>query len=224
MGVLQRLATIAADYAYAVRRQLRGVVLRPDPTAYDSGAPGRATVLLLPGVYEQWWFLQPIAQGLHRLGHRVLVLPELGRNVDTIPASADLVLEQLRRRDAHGVVIVAHSKGGLIGKLAMLNDTEGRIARMVAVASPFSGSAYARYFRAQALRAFLPSDSTIVMLGEQLEVNSRITAIRGPYDPHIPHASDLIGADNVVLPESGHFRVLSSPEVRRRVLDALREV
>jgi pimeloyl-ACP methyl ester carboxylesterase len=58
------------------------------------------------------------------------------------------------------------------------------------------------------------------MLGEQLDVNSRITSIWGAFDPHIPGGSRLEGANNVVLRTSGHFRILRQPELISAVVAA----
>ena len=63
------------------------------------------------------------------------------------------------------VAIVAHSKGGLVGKHVMaLDDRDGRVDRLVAIASPFNGSAMARLAPNPALRAFLPDDPVIAAL------------------------------------------------------------
>ena len=41
-------------------------------------------------------------------------------------------------------------------------------------------------------------------------VNGRIVSVFGHFDPHIPDGSALDGATNVLVPASGHFRVLGS--------------
>ena len=64
--------------------------------------------------------------------------------------------------DLRGVALVAHSKGGLIGKhLLAFDDPDGRLDRLVAVATPFGGSRLARYAMGSTLRAFLPGDPVI---------------------------------------------------------------
>lgn len=142
------------------------------------------------------------------------MLPGLGWNTRTVTASADVVRDYLQGRDLSDVLLVAHSKGGLIGKHAMLHqDPEGRIDRMIAVATPFAGSVYARLFLVPSIRAFSPRDRTLRMLAEQLEVNARITSIWGAFDPHIPGGSRLQGAVNVPLRTSGHFRIIGQAEL-----------
>lgn len=201
------------DYAYAIYWQLQGALFRGTPDHYLSAEATKQPVLLLPGVYEPWQFLRPLADHLRGNGHPVHVVPALGRNVQTVTASADVVTGFLAEHDLREVVVVAHSKGGLIGKMAMLRDDDGRIDRMFAIATPFSGSVYARYLVGGVLRAFSPGDATLRSLSAQLEVNSRITSAWAEFDPHIPGGSRLDGATNVVIPTGGHFRVMGSPQL-----------
>jgi hypothetical protein len=189
------------------------------PGRADSLLAGdRAPVLLLPGVYETWHFLLPAARRLHAAGHPVHALPALGHNRTAIPDAAALAHRYLADRDLRGVVILGHSKGGLIGKhLMAVDDVDGRVARMVTVATPFSGSAYARYAPVRTLRAFRPTDVTLSTLAKNFAINSRITSIYGVSDPVIPARSLLDGATNVELQIVGHFRILRDP----RALDAV---
>ncbi|SOC58055.1 esterase/lipase family protein [Ornithinimicrobium cerasi] len=212
------------DYGYVGFWQVHGVLFRTNPDTYlDPALTGRP-VLLLPGVYERWQFLRPVADLLAGRGHPVHVLPDLGWNTRTVAASAEVVGDYLRRADLRDVLVVAHSKGGLIGKQTMLHhDPDGRIARMIAVATPFAGSVYARFFLLPTVRAFSPRDATLRRLGEQLEVNARITSIWGAFDPHIPGGSRLEGATNVELRTSGHFRIIGQRELLDAVATAAQE-
>ena len=71
------------------------------------------------------------------------------------------------------------------------------------------------------VRALLPSDETIVMLGRAASVNARIVSVFGRYDPHIPDGSVLDGATNIRVPVPGHFRILGAPETHRAVIDGV---
>ena len=213
---MAKLEAWVRDYAYAARVQL-GIARHPHaPRPRGHLAP----VLLIPGVYERWQFLRAIGGRLARAGHPVHVVENLGYNATSIPDAAALAQSYLDDHDLRGVVVVAHSKGGLIGKHMMLVDDEsGRVDRLVAVASPFSGSSLSRYMPTRALRAFVPTETTLAMLAANAEVNARIVSIYGEFDPHIPGGSELPGATNVRLPVDGHFRLLGDPAV----LDAVDE-
>ncbi|MGC5583521.1 esterase/lipase family protein [Ornithinimicrobium sp. W1665] len=225
-GRLRRLAGHGyawfLDYVYVVSRQAHGLLRPVDPTTYRDEAAPRPPVVLLPGVYERWQFMRPVAALLHDLGHPVHVVTRLRWNIAPVDASAELVTAYLQEHDLRGVVVVAHSKGGLIGKYVMTHqDPEDRIEQMVAISTPFRGSVYARFFLVPAVRAFSPSNRVLRLLGEEPRVNDRITSIWAEFDPHIPRGSHLEGATNVELPVRGHFRIMGRPELLEAVARAV---
>ncbi|QLD13378.1 alpha/beta hydrolase [Microbacterium oleivorans] len=207
----------AADYAYAIAWQVRAFFSRTDPETFASG--DRTPLVVLPGIYETWRFLQPLITEMHERGHPVHVIAALGRNRWPVPRGARHVAAYMSERDLSGVVLVAHSKGGLIGKQVMADrDVAARVAGMVAVASPFDGSVYGRLMLLPALRAFSPSAPVIRALAREREPNARIVSVYGEFDPHIPGGSELAGARNVRLQTGGHFRILAHPRVIAEVV------
>lgn len=201
------------DYAYAGWRQARGLLSRTSPDSYTRPAhPRRPPVLLLPGVWETWRFLEPLARGLFAGGHPVHVVAPFGLNRGSVPDMADLAAAQLRDADLRGVVLVAHSKGGLIGKSVVgRTDVGDRVLGMVAINTPFSGSPYARLLPVRSIRAFLPDDEVLTALAAQRADHGRIVSVATCFDPHIPTGSELPGARNVRLATPGHFRSLTDP-------------
>jgi hypothetical protein len=211
-----RLWATWSEYWLAAWWWLRVPLLRTPPARWAEG--DRDPVVLLPGVYESWSFLRTIGEHLHRAGHPVHVVPELRRNIDTIPDAAAIAQRTIEQRGLEQVALVAHSKGGLIGKHMMaFDDTGHRIRSLTAIATPFGGSRMARYTPVRTLRVFLPTDATITTLGANLVLNGRITSVYGEWDAHIPDGSVLEGATNIELPVIGHFRLLRD----RRVLDVV---
>ena len=214
----QHAARLLGDYPNALRFRMRAARDWAVPASFADGR--LRPVVILPGIYESWHYLRPIAERLNADGHPVHVIPTLGLNRAPIPATAAHVHAQLVDRGLTGVVLVAHSKGGIVGKHVMvLDDREARVDRLVAIASPFNGSAMARIAPNPALRAFLPGDPVIAALAAEVAVNARITSIYPSFDPHIPDGCVLDGARNVELPVIGHFRILLAPAV----IDAVRE-
>lgn len=199
------------DYAYAAYWQVRATFGRREPESFAAGHG--APIVILPGVYETWRFLQPLISALHARGHPVYVVESLHRNQRPVVEMAQKVTAFLESRDLSGVILVAHSKGGLAGKLAMTGSASGRIRSMLAIATPFGGSRYAHLMPVRSLRAFAPQDPSIRSLGEHLDINERIVSVYAAFDPHIPEGSELLGAKNVRLETGGHFRVLAHPRV-----------
>lgn len=215
ISVLRILGWWAADYAYAGFWQVRSFFGRDQADDFTTG--DRAPLVVLAGVYETWRFLEPLIVALHERGHPVHVVDALRRNQFPVQDEADQVADYLRTHDLSGVFLVAHSKGGLAGKLVMTGPEGARIRGMLAIATPFGGSRYARLLPGRVLRAFAPDDPSIVALGRELDVNARIVSIYAAFDPHIPEGSELAGAKNVVLETGGHFRILAHPRVMAEV-------
>jgi pimeloyl-ACP methyl ester carboxylesterase len=207
------------DYLYALGRQLRSAGSRTSPDDFLSGA-GRP-VVVIPGIYEDWRFMLPLVKSLHAAGHPVLVVTLLNRNRRAVPRAAELIAAYIRATELDDAMIVAHSKGGLIGKYVMMSlDPEVRIRGMVAVCSPFSGSRYAALMLLPSLRALSPRNVVTLQLSREERVNERITSLYGLFDPHIPEGSVLPGARNIQLDTGGHFRILGHEDTIRTILAA----
>ncbi|GAB2452851.1 pimeloyl-ACP methyl ester carboxylesterase [Conyzicola lurida] len=215
--MLRELGWWVADYVYAAVWQARGILNTTDPATFHSG--DRTPIVVIPGIWESWTFMQPLITSMHERGHPVHVVPLLrfnGRPVADAAAHVDAYIDEAGLDD---VLLVTHSKGGLIGKYVMVNGSSAmRIRGMVAVAAPFAGSAYAPFLVLPSLRVFSPKNAVILGLTRELALNDRIVSVFGRFDPHIPGGSELAGAKNVRLETGGHFRVLANPRVIAEVV------
>ncbi|MBG6179381.1 esterase/lipase family protein [Arthrobacter sp. CAN_A1] len=211
------------DYAYVGFWQVHGLLFREDPSRYltpDPGPDGEAgrPVLLIPGIYETWQFMRPVAVHLASVGHPVHVVQQLGYNRGTVQSMGRYVADYLAAHDLTDVVLVAHSKGGLIGKYVMTQpDVADRVRQLIAVNTPFSGSTYANFFVLPSIRAFSPRNSFLRTQLANIASNARITSIYSSFDPHIPQGSELPGAANIELETMGHFRIIGD----KRLLGAV---
>ena len=208
----------AADYRYVLARHRAWLRHGEVPPGYARGE--RRPVVLIAGVMEPWVLLQPVADRLNAAGHPLHVVADLAYNLAAVTEAARVVYRLVVERDLREVVLVAHSKGGLIGKQLLAEDTEGRIDRLIAIATPFAGSALARFVPLRSIRTLRPRDATIRDLTALVDLNARITSIYPSFDPHVPDGSHLAGATNLALPAMGHFRILSDPAVLAAVVKA----
>jgi hypothetical protein len=217
VNTLTRIRWLAQDGVYVVRRQLGSLAPSARPEDYRTGT--RRAVVMLPGIYENWRFMRPLIAALHAAGHPVHVLPALHYNRRPVEQAARIVSAYLVEHGLRDAAIVAHSKGGLIGKYAMLTTpAAARIGTLVAICSPFSGSRYASYALTPSLRAFSPRHATTRLLIGDDSVNRNITSIFGSFDPMIPSGSELPGARNIRLDVAGHFRILGATATIQTVL------
>lgn len=219
LGWWRRAVGWVDDYRHIVGIQLRAR-LRPRPPASFARGDG-VPVLLLPGIYEPWQSLEKIARDLNTRGHPIVVVPELGLNGAALRASARVVARRLRAIGADRLVVVAHSKGGLIGKALMLGPIGDRVLGVVAIATPFAGSRHARWFPDPTVRRLSDRDPFLDSLSARRDVDDRIVSIYAAFDPHIPGGSALPGAHNVVVDVVGHFRIVDHPQVRRAAIEAV---
>lgn len=212
-GIVRNLGWWVRDYAYAVVWQGRALLNQTDPRTFLTG--DRTPIVVIPGVYETWKFMQPLVRAVHERGHPVHVLPVLRENRMPVAEASEKVTRYLADQDLRDAVILAHSKGGLVGKQVMTDDEDQpRVQGMLAVATPFGGSRYGRLMVMPSLRIFSPHSSTILALAKETEVNARIVSVYARFDPHIPEGSALEGArKNVVVDTGGHFRILADPRV-----------
>jgi triacylglycerol lipase len=219
----QKLWGWLLDYAYVAHWMVRAIVGRSKPDLRLLPTTQlRSPVLLIPGVFESWRFMEPVAEHLYRRGHPVHVLDLLGYNTGAIPEMAVIASDYLEREDLRDVTIIAHSKGGLIAKQALGEpNTLERVRRVVAVNTPFAGSRYASLILLPSVHMFSPRGPVIRALALETAVNRRISSLYSVFDPHIPETSRLDGAENIVLPTVGHFRPLGAAHTLQLITDIL---
>lgn len=222
------VAVWARDYLFAARMHLRGN-LDPRPPSL-SGPPGaRVHVVLIPGVVERWPFMEPLGRRLAEAGMGVHFVPELGRNLapvlESVPVVGRVVDAVAAAHPAAKVVLVGHSKGGLIGKRLMveraLHPQQPQPAGLVALATPFAGSTRAWMVRGAAIREFDPSNAMLRALAAERSADARIRVVLPRIDPHVPGNEVPEGMQGVRLRASGHFRPLATAEAAQAVLRAI---
>lgn len=214
---MNRLATVIRDCAHVGWRWPASALDRTEPDALAHGP--LTPVVLLPGIWESWRYLLPLARRLHALGHPVHPLPSLGWNGRPLRESRERARAELDELGVEGAVLVAHSKGGLIGKTLLTDPTTAdQLRGLVAVCSPFGGSKLSwPVFTRTPLGLFAPGGEAILGLAAETLVNARIVSIGSAWDEMIPDGSVLAGARNITLAQAGHFRPVADAGVARLV-------
>lgn len=210
------------DYIYIVFWQLRGLRhglgLQAQKTINVSSKT--PPIIVIPGVYENWYIMQPILSLLRSNDYDVHVVHSLGYNRGTIEEMAERVGDYILQHNLENGIIIAHSKGGLIGKYLMMQK-ELRIGGMITLNTPFSGSVYARFALIKTVTMFSPVSPVVKQLALNEDVNRRIVSIYSHFDPHIPGGSYLNGAHNIAIPTGGHFRIINNKKVHETILHYL---
>jgi pimeloyl-ACP methyl ester carboxylesterase len=169
--------------------------------------------------------MKPIARVLYHEGYPVHVIEGLGYNRGTVEAMANVVSTYVQEHNLRDCVIVAHSKGGLIGKQLLVQYEAQKIFRgMVAISAPFAGSRYAQLFPLRSLRMFIPDAPLLRALAKNDRVNARIVSIYPAFDPHIPGGSHLQGARNIQVQMYGHFRIIKDRRMHREIIKGMNKL
>jgi len=223
-----KIKVFLQDYLHAIKFYTQMLVYRTPPDHYlgqiDSA---KVPVLLIPGVNTKWNFLKPIADSVSLSGHPIHVVKQLGFNRKEIAVSAQLVRAFIDEEGLHNVIILAHSKGGLIGKeLLLRHNQDRRVIKVIAIAAPFLGSHLAKNMPDIAIREFEPNHPTIVDHNSYFDVNSDIVSIYGLYDNHVwpTEHSILDGAENIKVETDGHHQILSNPKTLAIVTAKIAEI
>lgn len=229
MRISRKVGAWLADYGYMVRGMLLMVVHREPPQHYLGHiVEGKVPVILIPGISHRWSFMKHLGDEVSLQGHPVYIVPNLRNNLYNISTSAKILRSLIEKENISGAVLIAHSKGGLIGKYLLAHyNTDNRVLGMVSIATPFSGSAIAKLIPRDSYRE-LRSDSEIVRdLETHKSENERIISIIPEYDNHVwaERGSFLDGAaDNIEVPVHGHHKVLFSGHVLQVVLDSIEKI
>lgn len=221
----------AGDWAVAFRDQFSSLRPRRTSAVPNDGDCAGPPVVIIPGILENARYLAPMSQWLAARGHTVHQLPALGWNLRGLMKSVDKGFEALETLGVEDAVIVAHSKGGLIGKAMLLDPrADGVLTGLIAVATPFNGSTLwdraqrTLLLRRSPLGMFHPAHPELATLIAEREVNRRIVSLSPAFDQMIPGGSHLDGATNETLEVEGHFRAVSDEsawEVIHRHVDSL---
>lgn len=226
-ALARRLTDVVDDFSHAAQAQatamwvrLRGKVGFPLGEADCAPIP----VVLLPGILERSVYLAPLGHFLAKQGHPVHVIDTLGWNISGLDESVERSLRALHRENVHGAVLVAHSKGGLIGKALLMDERLGDAAiGLVALSAPFSGSTFGGILQKlpfvgrTPLGLFVSGNQDLQRLIDDEEVNGSIVSLAPEWDQMIPGGSHLEGAVNVTLKGRGHFRPVDDPAVWEQV-------
>ena len=216
------------DYAHALKMYAQTLTHKDAPEHYLGYIDTtKVPIILIPGVNTKWHFLKKIADDISKIGHPVHTIKELGHNRLEIGVSAKIVRQMIDANNLHNVIILAHSKGGLIGKEVLLNyNLDQRVIKMVAIASPFGGSTMASFVPDKAIKELSPASQVVQIQHENTEVNQAIISIYGMYDNHVwpTESAVLEGAENIQVNTDGHHQILSSEETKAVVLTKVAEI
>jgi len=210
------------DYFYMLRGGMLSLIhLNPPKHYLNFVSKEKSPILILPGIMGRWPSMKKIADILSMEGHPVHIIPNLKYNIESIHQTAQKVWKYIEEKKIKNAILIAHSKGGLIGKYVLCYlDNSKKIKGMIALATPFSGTSLAKIIPHPSYLELLPESEIINKLDKKTAANKKIISIMPAFDNHIWHEkrSRLEGAlENIVLKEKGHNKILFSKEVMETI-------
>ena len=225
---MRHAADWIVDYAYLIKGYSIMYKHRQPPKHYlGKNIPHKPPIILLPGITLQWSFLKPIGDILSHAGHPVYVAPELKYNLLDIPGSAQIVQKIIKDNHLQHVIIIGHSKGGLVGKYLLVNHNQhSSIKAVIAIATPFEGSSLAKFVRHNAFAEISTESDIIKDLTAKSHVNDKIVSIIPSFDNHVWSArgSFLDGAQNINVSVRGHHKIIFSKEVLEKIMETVNKL
>lgn len=202
------------DWGRAAKRCLLTPSQNPDVFRRDNAR----SVVLLPGVWERWQATWAWGESLHDAGFDVRFVPDIDLELGDVDELAETLLNYFDQAAISDPIVVAHSKGGLVGKQAMVKQPN-RIAGLVACGTPFEGAPLARLLpRALKMSDLTPEAEKIRRLAENTDVNSRIVSIEAKWDQDVPPVGGLPGGFYCQVPVIGHHQLLGDPITSKRIV------
>lgn len=194
--------------------------------------PDAPVVVVLAGLGTPSGFMHPVLDSLTQRGFRTVVLPQLGWNFRSVGELARLVDRYLRAHTEYGpVLLVGHSKGGLIAKQVLLNDPDAKYALgAVTISSPFRGARTARYITGHSWRItreiiqLRPGVPAQLKMSGSDSVDRRIVSVIPLYDPIVGLPGTLVAGTNRTVSALGHNRLLGDERIHDLIARELRRL
>ncbi len=204
------------DYLHAFHKHSYAFIYKDPPDHYLGFIQdGKFPIILIPGHLEKWHFLKAIADPLSLKGYPVYEVGHIGYHTIAVHQSAELIRELIDEKKLKNVILIAHSKGGLVGKhLLAFNNSDGVIKKLITIATPWAGSHAARMVPHKIFHELRPQSETVNRLHAQKNINNKVVSIFGFFDNHVwPTKSCFLeGAKNIRVNTHGHHTILFTKE------------
>ena len=222
-----KISEILQDYKYLVKAQFKTINTQV-PHEWRHKENPKADIVLIAGLYERWTFLKPLGEKLHQLGYRIHRVEAIRRNKQSIPSEADKLHAYLTKNQLEDVIVISHSKGGLVALYSMLEHyPTSKIIKLIAIAAPFSGSNMGRLVRVASVKELLPKSKLIKYLNNELSNKPLdVVSVFPNYDNHVWHqkGSILDFAENIEISGAGHHKVLADEDLHKRIIKEVQEI
>lgn len=215
------------DYCYLLYGILLMFIHKNPPSHFlDFVVKGKVPIILIPGISNKWGFLKHLGDSISHKGHPVYIANKLELNFFDIPTSAKIVRSIIDKNNLEKVIIIGHSKGGIVGKYLLVHENnDDKIIRLIAIAAPFSGTNIVNHLPYKSFKELSPKSRIIKELNSNSnsKVNSKIVSIMPEFDNHVwqEKGSYLEGALNIKVSIKGHHKIVFDKDVIRKITELI---
>ncbi|MCW2273143.1 alpha/beta fold hydrolase [Rhodoblastus acidophilus] len=226
IGAPERRWLASAAEVYAFWRAF--VVLMPFDTFWMGDekvlphAPDETPIVLVPGYCcnRGMWF--EMARDLEAAGRKVapLTLGWTFADIDELADELDQHIARVKEQTgAEKVLLVGHSKGGLVARARIARRGGDDVVGLVTLATPHHGTSFAKYGYGRSARQMEPDSPWLQALNAK-ETPVPVHAFWAGRDEFVspPDAARLQGAPETCAPLAGHMSVIAQPEVLKKIL------
>jgi triacylglycerol esterase/lipase EstA (alpha/beta hydrolase family) len=201
--------------------------LRPDPAAQPgAGVP----IILVHGYFSNRGYFRYLARWLEEQGHGPVFAPNFPVVLSSIEAFAAKLHREIERIATgcaqERVILICHSMGGLAAREYLRTHGDGRVARLITIASPHHGTALAALGLGANARQMCRGCEFLASL-EAFEAkgSARVSTV-SIYSLHDnlvapQETSRLPWARNVTLFGLGHLTIIDAPATFAALREAL---
>lgn len=216
---IMRILIFIVDYFYAAWLKLNSYFYRNEKLASNTNLP---TVILVPGVYENWYYFRSMKQLLLLRGYNVINADSIYQS-ESLEKDSDALASYVHGNSHYDVTLIGHSSGGITALKTLSKNSN--IIKVIAIAAPFSGVSNGHFLRTGIVRELLPNSHEIAGINKlPKEILKKVISIYPAYDNQIwsKSGSVLEGAKNVQLKSKGHHLILNSDELMVKIESVLK--
>lgn len=190
------------------------------PERYTKNPKRKQHMILVPGIFSTWGGMKKLADYVSSNGYAIHVIKALGEELKDIPTSAEIVTSYIENNQLSNIILLSHSKGGIIGKYLLENLNKNQsVIGMISIATPYVGTSVARYFPFKRIREFDTDSDLIKSMEANSFENHKIIAIYAKIDEADTLGGYLKGAkENIELDVNGHIRILFNDKLLKTVI------
>lgn len=220
---MRTIYALIREYFLIIKLKLRTYRIKQPPEQWTYGQKGN--VLLIHGWNETWSYLLEVGNFINWLGYRVHICDNIDRNRGHIYVNAQKVNDLILEKGLNNLILVSHSKGGLVAKALIDKMPAGEmVTKSISIAAPYNGS-YWGYLGVGWLSNLVPGSEFIVSFNE-IKENGKTISVRSKIDNSvIPFDSPILpNATNIQLPVIGHTSILQSEDLMNCLSKILKEL